>query len=113
MLYRISFTTEKIMKKMNEYLAQHATDEMSGAEMQELLERFMDEHNRSLPGKRLTEKTARTAEDFLQLVEEASSEKAAFRFAKKALALEPNNLDAKRVWLNYAPLDPFERYRKM
>ena len=107
----MSFTTEKIMKKMNEYLAQHATDEMSEAEMQELLERFMDEHNRSLPGKRLTEKTARTAEDFLQLAEEASSEKAAFRFAKKALALEPNNMDAKRVWLNYAPLDPFERFR--
>ena len=106
----MSFTTEKVMKKMNEYLAQHATDEMSEAEMQELLERFMEEHNRSLPGNRLTEKTAKTAADFLQLAEEATSEKTAFRFVKKALALEPDNLDAKRMWLNDAPLDPFERF---
>lgn len=47
----MSFTTEKIMKKMNEYLAQHATDEMSEAEMQELLERFMDNITGACPTK--------------------------------------------------------------
>ena len=98
------------MKEANLFLSEHATENMSEEQIRELLDQFTDQHNRSLAGKRLTEKTAKSAADFLQLAEEATSEKTAFRFVKKALALEPDNLDAKRMWLNDAPLDPFERF---
>ena len=107
----MSFMSEKFMKEANRFVSEHGTENMSEEEVQKLLEQFAEEYNRNLPGTRLTEKTARTASDFLQLAEEASSDKTALRLVKKALALEPNNLDAKRLWVSLVPMDEFERYQ--
>ena len=38
--------------------------------------------------------TPETADDFLELAEEAESQKEALKYAKKALKLEPENIDA-------------------
>ncbi len=108
----MSFMSEKFMKKANEFLANHVTDGMSEEEIQELLNRFMDEHNQNLPG-RLTEKTAQTASDFLELAEEAMNEKTALRCVKKAVALEPDNLDAKRMLITLKPMNDVERFQSL
>ena len=108
----MSFMSEKVMKKANEFLANHLTENMSEEEMQELLNQFMYEHNQNLPG-RLTEKTAKTASDFLELAEGAMSEKTALRCAKKALALEPDNLDARRMLLALTPMNEVERFQRL
>lgn len=108
----MSFMSEKVMKKANEFLADHLTENMSEEEIQELLNQFMYEHNQNLPG-RLTEKTAKTASDFLELAEGAMNEKTAMRYAKKALALEPDNLDARRMLVSLSPMNEVERLQRI
>lgn len=108
----MSFMSEKVMKKANEFLADHLTENMSEEEIQELLNQFMYEHNQNLPG-RLTEKTAKKASDFLELAEGAINEKTAMRYAKKALALEPDNLDARRMLVSLSPMNEVERLQRI
>ena len=108
----MSFISEKIMKQMNEFIANNASAEMSEGELQELINRFVEEHNRNLPGK-MTEKKAKTAADFLELAEDTMDAKSALRYAKKALELEPDNLDAKRKLLTLTPMNEVERFQRL
>ena len=89
----MSRETEKVMKQLTKYLDEHQDEITDDDDMERLIDRFMSEHNGSLlPGNvtRLPE----TADDYLALAEETGTKKKKLEYVRKALELEPDNLDA-------------------
>ena len=66
---------------------------MSQEELNKLLNEYLMQTN-SKPIEKITEKTAKTSDDFLELAYEADSEAKAIKFVKKAISLDEDNLDA-------------------
>lgn len=89
----MSRDTEKMFKELHEYMAQNAPEDMSEEELDEFVNQFMSNYN-SRPQEKMTEKTAKTSDDFLELAQDADNEGSALKYAKRALKLDPSNLDA-------------------
>ena len=89
----MSRATEKVMKQLIQYMEDHQDELDSGTSEQELTQRFMDEYNAiAQAGDRNTD--PQTADDYIELAEEATTKKAKLEYLSKALQLEPDNLDA-------------------
>ena len=106
----MSRESEKALKAMHQFLDENGAGDMSMDDVNGLLQKFTEEYNNNLPG-RVTEKTAKTADDYLELAEEAPTKAKAEKYIKKALELEPDNIDAinasldliedDNIWLYY------------
>ena len=109
----MSRSSEKAMKAMQQFLNENAAENMSMDEANELLRKFTDDYNSSLPEK-VTEKTAKTADDYLELAEEAATKAKAEKYIKKALELEPDNMDAVSASLDLIEdNDTWEYYQRL
>jgi len=108
----MSRESEKALKAMHEFLEKNSTDDMSIEEMNGLLDDFMNEYNNNIPGK-VTEKTAKTADDYLELAEETQDEAKADKYIRKAMELEPENLDVINASLDLGDDTPWEHYQKL
>ena len=100
---------------MHEFLEKHATAEMSIDEINALVKEHMDEINGSIPRPK-TEKDAKTAEDFLDLAEQAVEEgddAKALRLARKAKKLDPENLDAELMTIRLGEKDPLNALKRL
>ena len=85
---------EDMMKEFAEFMKgkEAPRDE---AERSALLQEFMQGYNQSLSARvPVTEKTAQTSEDFLELAENARSRKKRHAYLQKALELDAGNFDA-------------------
>ena len=81
---------EKGMKEIHKFLAEHATEDMSMDEINALLNEHLKEMNSGV-AEPVTEETAETADDLMDLAEDAledGNEQEALRLARKALKLE-------------------------
>lgn len=107
--------TEKIMKEMQAFMERNATADMEIDDLNELARQFMEQQNQR-PKPELTEKTAKTADDWLELAEkawDAGNESNAFRLARKALKLDPQNFDAESLCIRCGSKDPFDYMKKL
>ena len=87
----MSRQTENFFKGFSQFA--EGQDFESEEELNEALHSYMLQYNASvMQGNRSN--TPETADDFLELAEEAESQKEALKYAKKALMLEPENIDA-------------------
>lgn len=85
--------SEETMNKLIKFFDEHR-DEISGEEdMDRLIEQFMSENNINLRTENVTP-SPDTADYYMELAEEAKSKKKKLEYVKKALELEPDNLDA-------------------
>lgn len=82
--------SEKALKAMHKFLEEKGSEDMTMDDVNDLLQKFTEDYNHNLPGK-ITEKTAKTADDYLELAEEARTKAKAEQYIKKALELEPDN----------------------
>ncbi len=89
----MSKETEKVIREMRKYLDKNIKEDISEDELNELIGQFIMEKN-SMPYEEVTEETAETADDYLELAEYAESEEDAIRYIKLALEMDPENLDA-------------------
>ena len=64
----MSRESEKALKAMHQFLEENGAEDMSMDEVNGLLQKFTTDYSGSLPGK-VTEKTAKTADDFLELAQ--------------------------------------------
>ena len=62
---------------------------------------------------RESEKIVKTADEYLELAEEATTKAAAEKYIKKALELEPDNLDAVSASLDLIDDSTVEYYQKL
>lgn len=92
----MSRETEKVMKQLIQYFVDHQGELDSGADENDLAQRFMEEYNSSLPPRNV-QALPQTADDYLELAEDATSKKKKQEYLSKALELEPDNLDAARM----------------
>ena len=60
----MSRESEKALKAMHQFLEENGAEDMSMDEVNGLLQKFTEDYNSNLPG-RITEKTAKTADDYL------------------------------------------------
>ena len=105
--------SEKALKAMHKFLEEKGSEDMTMDDVNDLLQKFTEDYNHNLPGK-ITEKTAKTADDYLELAEEARTKAKAEQYIKKALELEPDNLDAISASLDMImDDDPWEYYQKL
>lgn len=87
--------TAKLYRELDAYLEAHRSEIKSEADVEALIDRFMQQQS-AKPGITLTksEQTAKTAEDYVDLADAAKSPEEALSYVKKALALDPENIDA-------------------
>ncbi len=108
----MSRESEKAMKAANAFLAKNVTQDMTEDEMNALLMKFMQEYNSTIPNVP-TEKTAKTVDAFIELAEDAPNEALALKYAKKALELDPDSLEAELIIAECGSTDPVDRIRKL
>lgn len=82
------------LKVFNEFAA--GKNIQSDEEFDKVFEEFIRQQN-FLVNDAISEENASDAYDFLELAETASSKKEALKYAKKALELEPENVDAEAM----------------
>ncbi len=89
----MSRESEKVLKELQKFLDAHAEDTKNEADADALTERFFAEYNQKCIGQK--DHAPETADDYLDLAEQATSKKKCVEYLHKALALEPDNLDAR------------------
>ena len=89
----MSRQTEKIFKELDKFIAENSeTPYESKEDMENMLNSFMSQ---SKPWENeITEDNAESSDDYLELAESAATKKTALKYAKKAIELDPDNLDA-------------------
>ena len=88
----MNFSMENVQKLMHEFIAKNsAGKDLSDDEMNALLQDFINNYNSTAAP--LTEKTASSASDFLELAKSAASATKRKKYLDKAAALEPDNID--------------------
>lgn len=109
----MSRESEKALKAMHQFLDENGAEDMTMDDVNGLLQKFTEDYNSNLPG-RITEKTAKTADDYIELAEEAPTKAKAEKYIKKALELEPDNMDAISASLDLIEDDStWEYYQKL
>ena len=88
----MSRDTEKLLKELQSFLMQHGDEAADEDSMDRLAEQFLSEQCI----RPVNENAApETADDYLDLAEQATSKKKHMEYLRKALELEPDNLDAR------------------
>lgn len=104
----MSRETEKVFLEFQKFLDEHGRENMSEDDIDVLAKLFFEQYNDNLP-EPVTPETAETAEDWLELAEDAESDAETRQFAKKALKLDPDNLDAVRILIQYSEDDEVDQ----
>ena len=108
----MSRETEKVFREFQKFLDENMKDNMTENDIDVLAKLFFEQHNMNLPDP-VTHETAETADDWLELAEEADSDEEALKCARKALRLEPDNLDAERMVIQYGELEELEKLKAL
>ena len=95
----MSRETEKLFKELHQYIDEHSGEDRSREGVEKLINSFMAQYNGNLP-QPVTEDTAETSDDYLELAFNAETMKDAQRYAKKALQLDPFNFDAEMMTID-------------
>ena len=94
----MSRQTEKAFRELESFLAAHESEIRGEEDVERLVKAFMDEHNEALRTGFAAERNGElTADDWLDQAHEAPSRKKSLECIRKALELEPENLDAIRM----------------
>lgn len=108
----MSRDTEKMFSDLQNYLNSQDFNISDEEDLNEKVQEFMKQYNSSIPDE-LTEKTAKTSDDFLELSENAENKASALKYAKKALKLDPDNLDAEMRVADLGSKDELDHLRKV
>ncbi len=100
----MSKETEKLFKEFHKFLKESADDDYTEADLKRLMDEFMVQYDSNIPGP-VTEETAESSDDYLELAYDAESMKDALKYAKKALELDPYNFDAESMVLDLKARD--------
>ncbi len=89
--------TEKLLKEVTDYIQAHATPGMTEEDINRLTQEFMTEYNSRPFSQRYGigyKPDEPDADDYVTMAEQASSPQERRKYLQKALALDPENLDA-------------------
>lgn len=110
----MSRETEKVFKELHKFLDAQGGEDLTEEELNARINSFMTNYNNSLLNQEeLTEKTAKTADDFLELAEMAETDAEELRFARKALKLDPMCFDAEIIVILGTSNDSIDAVKKL
>jgi len=110
----MSASMENFMREFNLYLDELPQRPNTETEMNKALQDFMKIYNDSLDiPKKLTESTAKTSYDFMELAETAKSKKKRLAYLEKAYELDDHNFDAALDLIIETVKGPLERHRRV
>ena len=89
----MSRETEKLLKELKRFLDSNTTEAVDEATVNALAEQFLAEYDQKCADQK--DFVPETADDYLNLAEQAPSKKKHMEYLRKALELEPDNLDAR------------------
>lgn len=102
----MSRDTEKALANAQKYLDSHKDEIQSEEDIDRLLQQYMDQYNSAIRSGKNSEELS--VYDLLDKADQAETPAEQRRWLKKALALEPDNLDAQAELLNLDTEDPLE-----
>ena len=108
--------TKSIEKELQKFLDEKYKEGMSEEEREYLITEFMCQYNLKKNKFILNEKIAKTSDNFLELAEETNDEKLALKYARKALKLDKDNLDAEKFiaeLISTNQIDMLKRFEKI
>lgn len=100
----MSRETESMIKAFHKYLEENSDENRTEDDIQRLMNDFMAHYNSNIP-ELVTEDTAETSDDYLELAYNAETIKEAKKYAKKALKLDPHNYDAEIAVIDLSTWD--------
>ena len=110
----MSKETEKMFNQLNQFLEEHDNGDLDETALNKLLDQFMEEYEPILPRDRVTEETAKTADDFLELaMRNPLDRKKSLGYARQAKQLDPDNLDAERIIAELSSKDDLSLLKKL
>ena len=89
----MSRETEKLLKELQRFLDSNTDEAVDGTTVNALAEQFLAEYDQKSADQK--DFVPETADDYLSLAEQAPSKKKHMEYLRKALELEPDNLDAR------------------
>ena len=98
---------DKVLKELHSFLNANANENVSEEDMNKLLKQFMHVYNNTVH-EPVTPETAETSDDYMELCENADNLSVKLKYARKALALDPDNLDAERIIIFYSTRTIYE-----
>ena len=102
--------SEAFMKALNKHMDSMSIEDLDN----DVLQAFMAKFNQDLDTRKpLTEKTAQTADDYLELAENAPSKTKAIKYLKKACELDDRNVDAEAELIGYTAKNPLEYLQRI
>jgi len=102
----MSKKTENVMQQMLDFMKAHQGEIHSEEDTHRFMQEFMRQHHQQIMQE--DSDAPETADDYLEMAEEASSKKQALEYVKKAVELEPDNLDALRMEAELSAKHPDE-----
>ena len=100
------FPTEEYHRELEKFIAQSGVDVDDESKFDELLSQFTAQYNEKIKDMApLTENTAKDAYDYVSLAEDADTVQEAYRLARKALKIDPDNIDAMHLTSVYGAKD--------
>ncbi len=108
----MSMKREDFFKQIEAAIADRDMDDITEAELDAVIEKIISEYNASVPAK-VTEATVTSVDDWMKLAITARSKKKALEYAKKAEAIEPDNLDVKLFLIEFQEKTAFGRLERL
>ena len=102
--------SEAFMKALNKHFSSMSVDEVDNDALQDFKAKYNQELDMRGP---LTEKTAQTADDYLELAENATSKTKAIKYLKKACELDAENIDAELQLIDLTAKNNTEYLRRI
>lgn len=109
----MSRESEKVFKEFQKFIEEHGSKEnYTEGDLDLLAKLFFEQYQGKTP-EPVTPETAQSSEDWLELAEEAKSDADVLKYAKKALKLDPDNLDAERMVIQYSGQDEISQLQAL
>ncbi len=108
----MSRETEKVFLEFQKFLDEHGRENMSDDDLDVLAKLFFEQHHMKQPDP-VTPETAETAQDWLELAEDADSDAEAMKYIRKALKADPDDLDAVRMSIQYSDESETDRLKAL
>ena len=89
----MSKKTEDALRAFHEFMDKNADGNMTEDDLNRLSKQFINEYNGQIR-MNVTERSAKTSNDFLELAENTTGKTKKLQYVKKALELDPDNFDA-------------------
>ncbi len=95
----MSKKTEDALRAFHEFMDKNADDDMTEDDFNRLSKQFINEYNGQIR-MNVTEKSAKTSADYLELAENTIGKTKKLQYVKKALELDPENFDAEMLLIS-------------